>query len=219
MRWWMEAKVAWAPSMVLVPLGLLVLALMHTGLGGGPRLWARHWVENCEAFLPIGFGLMSAPLLLVEMEEGTWEMAGALPMTQLGMVRIVTVVGGGWIFVLGGLLFLRIGFGPVPFLAGFLAALGPGLMLGGLSTLVAVATGRVAMGYLMAIGIPVADLVLKLLGAFAAFWPLQLVNVFAYRWPVRPMGFEWVVAFMALLGVFLYAAAIGRWRFYTVQQM
>lgn len=218
MRWWIEAKVAWAPTMVLVPLGLLLLALMHTGFGGGSSLWARHWAENCEAFLPIGFGLLSAPLLLVEVEEGTWEMTGALPMTHLGMVRIVAVVGGEWILALLGLLFLRIVFGPVPFLTGFLAALGPGLMLGGVSTLVAVATGRVAMGYLMAIGIPVADLVLKLLGAFTALWPLQLIDVFAYRWPVRPLGFGPVVVFMALLGVFLYVMAIGRWRFYTVRQ-
>ena len=215
----MEARIGFGPTALLVPLGLLVLTLMHTAFGGGPGLWSTNFIENCEAFIPIAMGLLSAPLLLVEAEEHTWELNGMLPVSSIAGVRLLALVGGAWVFTLVWLLLLRMIWGPVPFWQGVLAAWGPGLFLGGLATLTGTATGRVSFGYLMAIGIPVADLVLKLLGGFQAFWPLDLVNVFAYRWAI-PFPAWWVVkTVMAVAGLLLYAVAIRRWRTYGTAEL
>ena len=127
----LELKLAGGAPWILVPLGLLVLTLMHTGLGGGAAEWAPHWAENCEAFLPLGFGIGSASLLLVEHDEGMLEMASALPLPRLARTRTLALVGGAWLLVLVWLVGLRVLFGPVPFWTGVGAALGPGLFLGG----------------------------------------------------------------------------------------
>lgn len=208
----LELKLAGGAPWILVPLGLLVLTLMHTGLGGGAAQWAPHWAENCEAFLPLGFGIGSASLLLVEHDEGMLEMASALPLPRLARTRTLALVGGAWLLVLVWLLLLRVAFGPVPFWTGVWAALGPGLFLGGGSALVASWSGRVALGYLVAIGVPVMDLVLQLLGVFYRLWPLQLVNVFAYRWATPEPGWVMVKIVMGLLGLWLYRRAIRGWR-------
>jgi hypothetical protein len=215
----LELRLALNPTVWLVPAALVLLALMHTGLGGGAAVWARHWVENAEAFVPIAFGIMSAPLLLVEADEHTWEMNGMLPVPRVAGVRLLAVVGGGWLVTLLWLAVLRVAFGPVPFWNGVLAALGPGLFLGGLAAWVAARTARVAMGYLMAVGVPVADLVLKLLGGFQVLWPLQLLDVFAYRW-MTPLPPWWVVkVVMAAGGLYCYAMAIRHWRQYGIGQL
>lgn len=215
---WLEFRLALSPAAYAIPLGLLLLALMHTGLGGGTGLWARHWAENCEAFLPIGFGLMSSPLLLVEPDEGVTEMAGSFPLTEVAAFRMAVVVGGGWIAVTLGLWLLSVVWGPVPLLTGVLAALGPGLLLGGIACWAAAASGRVTMGYLAAVGIPVADLVLKLLGAFTRFWPLQFANVFSYRWALAVPAWWEVKVVMAVVGILCYLMAMGRWRRYLIRQ-
>jgi len=211
-RYGLEWRLAVGPPWLLVPLGLVVLALMHTGLGGGPSVWARHWPENCEAFVPIGFGIGSASLLLVEQDDGMLEMVAPLPMPRLALTRLLAVVGGGWLLVLLWLGLLDLVFGPVPFWTGVLAALGPGLLLGGAAMLAATWSGRAAVGYLVAIGVPVMDLVLQLLGVLRAAWPLQFVNVFAYRWAAPEPGWLVVKVVMVLAGVWLYLAAIRGWR-------
>ena len=208
----LELKLAGGVPWILVPLGLLVLTLMHTGLGGGSAQWAPHWVENCEAFLPLGFGIGSASLLLVEHDEGMLEMASALPLPRLARTRTLALVGGAWLLTLAWLLLLRVLWGPVPFWAGVGAALGPGLLLGGGSALVASWSGRVALGYLVAIGVPVMDLVLQLLGVFYRLWPLELGNVFAYRWATPEPGWVVVKIVMGLVGVWLYRRAMLGWR-------
>jgi hypothetical protein len=211
-RLWLELRVGWGPTAWLVPLGLVVLTLMHTGFGGGPPLWRVNFIENCEAFVPVAMGLASAPILLVEAEEHTWELTGMLPVSAVAGLRLVAVVGGQWLLVLAWLAGLRLVWGPVPYWQGFLAAWGPGLFLGGLATLTASAAGRVSLGYLMALGLPVADLVLKLLGALAAAPLLQFVNVFAYRWPAAVPPWWAVKTAMAAAGLLLYALAIRGWR-------
>lgn len=208
----LELKLGWGAPWLLVPLGLVVLTLMHTGLGGGPSVWARHWAENCEAFIPIGFGIGSASILLVEHEEGMLEMAAPLPLPRMARARMAGLVGGAWLLVLVWLAILRVLFGPVPFATGLVAAFGPGLLLGGGAALVASVSGRVALGYLVAIGLPVMDLVLQLLGVFHHLWPLQVVNVFAYRWATPLPGWLAVKVIMGLAGLWLYARAIRGWR-------
>lgn len=208
----LELKLGWGAPWILVPLGLVVLTLMHTGLGGGSSQWARHWGENCEAFVPLGFGIGSASLLLVEHDEGMLEMAAPLPMPRVARARMLVLVGGAWLLVLLWLAVLRVAFGPVPFATGLAAALGPGLLLGGGAALVASASGRVALGYLVAIGLPVMDLVLQLLGVFYRLPPLEMLNVFAYRWPTPLPGWVAVKAVMGLAGLWLYARAIRGWR-------
>ena len=218
-RFWIEARLALSPPVWLIPLALVVMAAMHTGLGGGPAVWARHWAENCEAFFPIAFGLASAPLLLVEQEEGQLEVTGAYPMARVARTRLLAVVGSGWGVVLAGLVLLRLVFGPVPFWTGVLAALGPGLFLGGLACWTAVASGRVTLGYLLAVGVPVMDLMLRLLGGFTLVWPLQFVNVFAWRWPLATPPWWVVKVVMAVVGLWLYGRASGYWRAYAVRQL
>jgi hypothetical protein len=215
----LEARLALAPPVWLIPAAWMVMAAMHTGLGGGPGVWSRHWTENCEAFFPIAFGLASAPLLLVEQEDGQLEVTGAYPMARVARTRLLAVVGGGWAAVLAGLVVLRLGFGPVPFWSGVLAALGPGLFLGGLSCWAATASGRATLGYLLAVGVPVMDLVLRLLGGFQVLWPLQFINVFAWRWPLPEPPWWLVKVAMAGAGFALYARAAGYWRAYAVRQL
>jgi hypothetical protein len=215
----LEAVLALAPAVWLIPVALLVIAFMHGGLGGGAALWAVHFPENTEAMLPIAFGLASAHLLLVEHDDGQIEMAGAYPMGAVARTRLLALVGGGWVLVFLGFLVLRILFGPVPFWTGLLTALGPGLFLGGISCWLAAYTGRVTMGYLMAIGIPVMDLVLRLLGGFQVLAPLQFVNVFAWRWALATPPWWTVKVVMAAAGLLFYAKAAGSWRVYSVHHL
>jgi hypothetical protein len=210
----LEARLALGPTFWLVPLALAVLTAMHTGLGGGSGVWARHWIENSESFVPVAMGLMSAPLLLVEEEDGTWEQTGMLPVPRVAGVRLLAAVGGalGLSLVWMGVLWLW--FGPTPFWAGVLAMLGPSLFLGGLATWLATRTTRVAVGYLVAVGVPVVDLVLKLLGAYQAVWPLQFLDLFVYRW-ATPIPAWWAVKLvMLLVGLWAYAWTIRHWRAY-----
>jgi hypothetical protein len=218
-RFLLELKLALGAPWALVPVGLVVLLLMHTGLGGGSAAWAAHWAENCEAFIPIGFGIGSSSLLLVEHDEGTVEMVSPLPMPRLARARVLSVVGGMWILVVVWLLILRVLFGPVPFFTGMVAALGSGLLLGGASVLAATVSGRVALGYLVAIGVPVLDLVLQLLGVFRLLWPLQFINVFAYRWATPEPGWMPVKLVMVVVGIILYLNAMRRWRGASTSQL
>ena len=215
----LEAALALAPAVWLIPIAVVVVALMHTGIGGGAALWAVHFPENTEAMLPIAFGLASAHLLLVEQDDGQLEMTGAYPMAAVARARLLAVVGGGWAFVFVAFLVLRILFGPVPFWTGVLTALGPGLFLGGIACWVAAYTGRVTMGYLMAVGIPVMDLVLRLLGGFQILEPLQFLNVFAWRWAVSAPPWWAVKVVMAAAGLLFYVTAAWSWRVYSVRHL
>jgi hypothetical protein len=218
-RLWWEVRLAMSPGFWLLPLAWLVLAAMRSPLGGGAAVWARHFPENCEAFLPVAVGIASTPALLAEEEQGLWELNGALPVGRVAAVRMGAFVGGMWLATIAWLVVLRFTFGPVPFGSGLLAASGPGLLLGGLGTWAATATGRVTMGYLMVVGLPVADLILKILGAFSAVPVLNWLNVFAYRWAVPAPPWPVVKAVMAVLGILLYAVTVVRWRHYGLRQV
>jgi|SRR5579875_3400912 len=215
----LEASLALAPAVWLIPIALLVMALMHTGLGGGPGVWAVHFPENTEALFPVAFGLASAHLLLVEQDDGQLEITGAYPMARVARTRMVAVVGGGWGLVLIGLLALRVVFGPVAFWTGVLTGMGPGLFLGGIACWASAASGRVTLGYLLVVGIPVMDLVLRLLGGFDVWWPLQFVNVFAWRWPLAHPPWWLVKVMMAAAGIFCYGRASASWRAYSVRHL
>ncbi|MGC8488203.1 MAG: hypothetical protein ACP5QO_08285 [Clostridia bacterium] len=215
----LEAALALAPAVWLIPAALVVLGFMHTGIGGGAGVWRANFPENTEALLPVAFGLASAHLLLVEHDDGQIEITGAYPMAAVARTRLLALIGGGWLLVLVGLLALRVLFGPVPFWSGVLTGIGPGLFLGGIACWAAASTGRVTMGYLLAVGIPVMDLVLRLLGGFHVLWPLQFLNVFAWRWPLVTPPWWLVKVLMGAVGLFCYARAAGSWRTYSVRHL
>jgi hypothetical protein len=208
----LEARLALGPAWLLVAVGLACVAAERLPALGGAALWRVNLPENMEAFLPLAVALGMAPLARLEADSQTVEMAFALPIGQLTALRFVLYQVSAWVCVAVCCGVLCLAFGPAPFAAGLAAALGPGLFLSGLAALTASASGRTAVGLLVPIALGVADLVLRVLGAFDAFWPLQLVDLFAWRWNVAALPWPWVKLEMAVVGVALIAVTAARAR-------
>ncbi len=210
-----EARIFWSFTLALIPVALALIALTH-GVLEPASLWRRHFIENCESFIPIALALITAPLLLVDSEAGMVELSATLPLRAILQARLLGLWGMSWALLLLGLEAMNLLWGPVPFWSGILAAIGPSLFLTALAVWSATLSGRLAVGYLATIALPVADLILRILGAYAAVPPLQLLDTFAYRWSMASPSwyavklFMLVVGFVGLQGCILLANRIYR---------
>lgn len=83
----------------------------------------------------------------------------------------------------------------------------------GLALWASALTKRVAVGYLVAIALPVSDLIVRVLGGFQAFPLLQFVNLFAFRWPITSVNWQIVAVTQFVTGFLLMTMAIifARW--------
>lgn len=184
---WAKLRTEWA---VVGPLGIILVAIAVTlmGLTHGvvelASLWPRHFMENCEAFFPLAFALATAPLMTVDAEHGMIELSTKLPRARVLNLRLLALWAPGLALAALALGVMAALWGPVHLSRGILAGIGPALFLSGLAAWAATLSGRTAVGYLVAIGLPVADFILRVLGAFRAVPALQWIDCFAYRWKV-----------------------------------
>jgi hypothetical protein len=208
----LEGRLAVGPPTLLVGVALGLVAGMRLGPLGGATGFRVDFVENLEAFVPLAVALGAAFPPLVEPDHQVVELAAPLPVERLMAWRLALGQAVAWLAIAAGALVMAVLWGPVPLGPALWAALGPGLFLSGLAAASSLVSGRVAVGLLLPIGLAVADLVLRVLGAFAAFWPLQLLDLFAYRWNVTALPWPWVKAAMAAAGLLLlaYTAATAR---------
>jgi len=195
-----EARITFSLTLVLVPVALLLVALTH-GVLEPAALWRRHFIEDCESFIPIALALITTPLLLVDSEAGMVELSATLPRRTILQVRWLTLWAACWALLLAGLEAMNLIWGPVLFWRGILAALGPSLFLTALAVWSATLSGRLAVGYLATIAFPVADLILRILGAYTVVPPLQLLDTFAYRWTMASPPWYAVKLFMLVVGL------------------
>jgi hypothetical protein len=208
-RWALEWLVAAGPEALLTPVALVVFTALHAvGPSTGPEAWRSLFVENCQSLLPIAIALGLVPVLLRDAEHGTLEEAITLPASRLAAVRLALLGLGPAALAVAWLAVLAALWGPVAFGEGLFAALGPTLFLSGLGAWAALATGRATVGYLVVIGWPLGDLVLRLLGAFAGLPALQVLDVFAYRWPVPRVPWVLVDVLQAAGGAALWARVV-----------
>lgn len=215
----LEMPIALGPLLALVAIGLLLTALERLQVLGGAMLWRRHFEENLESFLPLAVALGAAGLGLVELEAGMVEMTAGLPAERILGLRLGLQQAVSWCIVLVGTVAMAAAWGPVAFWDGWVSALGPGLFLSGLALWSATASGRIAVGYLLSIGLLVLDLVLQVLGAFRAVPPLSLLNLFAYRWNVPAVPWPWVKAVQAAAGLLLMVMVVARIRRYQARHL
>ncbi|MCY0877651.1 MAG: hypothetical protein OWU84_01720 [Firmicutes bacterium] len=210
----MKARIyAWELAIFpLMPYSLLAVALLLLGLTHGvielAQNWPRHFIENMESFMPLTVALISAPLIQLDSDQGMVEMNATLPQRLILWIRLAVLWGTCWALLLAGAEIMNLLWGPVRFWAGVWAAVGPAALLTGLALWATLLTTRLAVGYLVVIGLPVADLILKILGAFNAVPWLQLIDTFAYRWNVPAMPWWVVKAVMLGAGGVLIALAI-----------
>jgi hypothetical protein len=197
----------------LAPYSLLAAALLLLGLTHGvielARNWPRHFIENMESFMPLAVALISTPLILTDSDQGMVELNATLPHREILWVRFGVVWGFCWLILLSGAAVMSLFWGPVRFWAGVWAAVGPAAFLTGLGLWATLWSARLSVGYLVVIGLPVADLILKILGAFSALPWLQLLDMFAYRWNVPAMPWWIVKGVMLAAGFVLIALAIN----------
>ena len=203
----MELKLVSKSSYLLLLLALALLALTH-GVLELQATWPKHFIENMESFLPLALALLSTPLFMIDSEQGMTELNATLPHQNILTARIAGVWALGWLVFLVGAELMNIAWGPVAYWSGVLAALGPALFLTGLAIWATLITARVAVGYLVALGLPVADLILRVLGAFAAVPPLQLIDTFSYRWVTPAMPWWIPKLFLLAVGCILIASAV-----------
>ncbi|WP_053959125.1 hypothetical protein [Sulfobacillus thermosulfidooxidans] len=198
--------IGWMP-VILAGISVTLLALTHGPLELA-RLWQHHFIENCEAFFPLTYAFITAPLMVIDHEFGMIELTSSLPRQQILLVRwaiswgMATVVNTVFVAVMIDL------WGPVKLGAGILAALGPLFLESSLALWASALTKRVAVGYLVAIALPVSDLIVRILGGFQALPFLQLANLFAYRWPVTRLNWQIVSITQFVIGFLLMSMAI-----------
>ncbi len=195
LEWMLLGWVPW----VLLGLALVLVGLTHGVLEVASR-WQRHFVENIEAFFPLALALSTAPLMTLEVDQNMIELTAKVPRRRALHLRWLALWGP--FFILAALILTAMSqvFGPVPWSDGILAGLGPSALLSGLAVASASLSGRAAVGYLAAIGLLVADLILRVLGAFAAHPSLQWIDCFAYRWPLTGPP-TWQIVALAQLTV------------------
>ncbi|PSR27492.1 hypothetical protein SAMN00768000_2790 [Sulfobacillus thermosulfidooxidans DSM 9293] len=201
----------WMPA-ILAGISVTLLALTHGPLELA-RLWQHHFIENCEAFFPLTYAFITAPLMVIDHEFGMIELTSSLPRQHILLVRWIITWG---MATLVNIVFVSIMislWGPVRLGAGILAALGPLFLESGLALWASALTKRVAVGYLVAIALPVSDLIVRVLGGFQAFPLLQFVNLFAFRWPITSVNWQIVAVTQFVTGFLLMTMAIifARW--------
>lgn len=203
----LELKVVPQAPFLLLLLALLLLGLTHGVIELASR-WPRHFIENMESFMPLTIALISTPLLITDSEQGMTELNATLPNRKILWTRWALVWASCWVVLLVGADIMNVLWGPVKFWTGVWAALGPALFLTGLALWGTLLTARLAVGYLIALGLPVTDLILKILGAFSAVPLLQLLDTFSYRWNVSSVPWWAAKLFMLVVGAALIVAAI-----------
>lgn len=209
----MQRKI-FAEWTILGPLGwlLLGLALALMGLTHGvlelASRWQHHFVENCEAFFPLALALATAPLILLEAEQGMIELTFKLPTRRILNLRWFSI-WGPFILLAGVVLTLMsLAFGPVDWVHGLWAGIGPAALLSAIAVAGASYSGRLAVGYVAAIALLVTDLILRVLGAFSALPILQWIDCFAYRWPTPDPTWQVVSSVQLIIGLFAIEAMI-----------
>lgn len=192
----------------LIVLPLLLLGLTH-GVLGSAHHWQHHYIANLELYFPLALAWLSTPILIADQAPGMGRIGTALPRRWILAARVYLVWGISWIIILAGTGVMSRVWGPVPYWSGMLAVLGPAVLLSSLSVWTTILTSRSATGYLAALGLPTADLILRALGAFAVLPELQLFDVFSYRWAVA--GVAWWVPklFMLVVGTALFERAVA----------
>ncbi len=201
-EWRIVGRAPW----VLATLALALVALSH-GVLASTALWRRDFVENCEAIFPLAFALATGPLLQVDVRHRMVEFTSMLPGRLVLHLRWLAIwgpfVGAATIII------IMVGFwGPVRSGPAALAAMGPAALLSGLTVWSTSYSGRVTVGYLVAVGLLATDLVLRHLGAFAFIPLLQWIDCFAYRWPLASPGWVSVCWSQLGFGLFLIEYAI-----------
>ncbi len=209
----LELRILPPASYLLLLLALVLLALTHGTLELASR-WPSHFIENMESFFPLALALISTPILLADSEQGMTELNATLPHRRFLVTRVYAVWGSAWLVIIAGAQLMNIFWGPVPFWSGMLAALGPALFLASLSVWATLWTARVSVGYLVALSLPVADLILKVLGAFSAIPALQLLDTFSYRWATPAMPWWLPKIVMLAVGTILFERAVAKSRHY-----
>lgn len=209
----LELKLLPQASYLLLLVALLLLGLTH-GVIELAQNWQKHFIENMESFFPIALALITAPILIVDSEHGMLEINATLPHRLILVTRVYAVWGLCWLVILLGAAVMDLIWGPVPFWEGMLAALGPALFLSALAVWASLLTARLAVGYLVALGLPVADLILRVLGAFQAIPALQLLDTFSYRWAVPSVPWWMPKLFMLVVGAVLFERAVATSRRY-----
>lgn len=206
----LEWPVVAGPETALPVVALLLLTALHAaGPAVGPESWRALFVENCQSLLPPAIALAAVPALLRDAEHGRLEGAAVLPVRAVALARLAIVIGGSGLLAALWLTALSLLWPPVALLAGLGAALGPTLLLAGLGLLAGTLAGRATVGYLVVLGWPLGDLVLRLLGAFQAIPALQWLDVFAYRWPAAGAAWPAVAQFQGVCGLVLLAALVA----------
>ncbi|MCL4521292.1 MAG: hypothetical protein M1415_06865 [Firmicutes bacterium] len=212
MRFWQrlraESVIAGPVPWILLLLALALMGLTHGVLEQASR-WQPHFVENLEAFFPLALALSTAPLLTLDVDQNMVEVTARVPSRPVLHLRWLAIWGPFLIFAGLVLTVMTFFFGSVPWPQGVLAGLAPSAFLAGLATWGASLSGRTAAGYLLAIGILVADLILKVMGAFASFPSLQWIDCFAFRWPISGApSWQTVSLLQLVVGLGLIEAAI-----------
>ncbi len=192
---------------IFLSISLLAVGLTHGVLEQAAR-WPDPLVENAEAFLPLALALSAAPLLTIEYDQGMIELSPRLPLRRSLHLRWLAVWGPFFLISAVGLRVMTHFFGTVNGWSLALAVLGPGAFLGGLSLLAASLSGKAAVGYVSAIALVVADLVLRELGLFASAPRLQWINAFAYRWQLPAPAWQGVSLAQLAAGFVLMEATI-----------
>lgn len=194
-----------------LPWILLSICLLSAGLTQGvleqSARWQGHLVANVEAFLSLALALSTAPLLTLEYAQGMIELSHRIPLRRSLHLRWLAV-WGPFLLILGVGLWVIELFGAVNWWSLALAVLGPGAFFGGLSLLAASISGKAALGYVSAIALFAADLVLRGLGVFASAPRLQWINAFAYRWQLPVPAWQGVYLAQLAAGLVFIEAAI-----------
>lgn len=186
-KFWSEWAIVGPMGILLVALAVILMGLTHGVVELASR-WPRHFMENCEAFFPLAFALATASLITVDADHRMVELSTKLSRIRVLNLRLFAIWAPGLALAVVAVGVMVELWGPVHLSWGLLSGLGPACFLSGLAAWSATLTGRVAVGYLVAIGLPVADLILRVLGAFQAVPMLQWIDCFAYRWQIASPG-------------------------------
>lgn len=206
-----ELKILPWGSYLLVLVAFLLLVLTHGVLEEAVK-WRKHYIENMESFFPLAIALITAPLIVIDADQGMIEQIVDLPYIRMLHLRLTAVWTAYWSISLVGVEILNLIWGPVHLWEGLLAAVGPALFLTGLGLWGTLYSGRVAVGYLLALGLPTADLILRIIGVFTALPWFQLLDTFAYRWNIAAMPWWIVKIVMAVIGLMMIELSIRKSR-------
>ena len=205
LEWRIVGRAPW----VLLALALTLVGLTH-GVLASAGLWRRNFVDHCDAVFPMALALATGPLLQLDAEHHLVEFTSALPRRLVLHLRWLAI-WGPFIGVAAIILIIMAGlWGPVRSGPVALATMGPAALLSGLSVWSTGYSGRLTVGYLVTVGLPGTDLVLRHLGAFALIPALQWIDCFAFRWPLTSPGWISVCWGQLGFGLFLIEYAILR---------